>query len=143
TQPMTVYALTLADRDIKLKESSPSARTLCTDTTAVGGLETFSCQNVTMAQFAPNLHTIAPVYLGDHPLVDLTGLNRAYHLTLKWHWAALVNVPVNLDANGLIPDPTGYTTVFDALKKQLGLKVAVQKHTMPVVVIDHVERVVP
>jgi uncharacterized protein (TIGR03435 family) len=33
----------------------------------------------------------------------------------------------------------GYT-LYEAVEKQMGLKLATQKHPMPVVVIDHIER---
>jgi len=31
-------------------------------------------------------------------------------------------------------------TIFEAIDKQLGLKLSVEKHSMPIVVIDHVDR---
>jgi uncharacterized protein (TIGR03435 family) len=34
-------------------------------------------------------------------------------------------------------DPNGTLSVFESIDKQLGLKLAVQKHPMPVVVVDH------
>lgn len=142
-QRVTVYGLTVAEHGPKLKESSSSERSMCTDTTEVGGLETTTCQNTTMAQLAPNLNRIAPNYLGAHKVVDLTGLKGAYDLTLKWHWAALIGAPPNAPpagTAGIAPDPLGYITVFEALEKQLGLKVVQQKYPMPVVVIDRVER---
>jgi uncharacterized protein (TIGR03435 family) len=37
-------------------------------------------------------------------------------------------------------DPTGGLTVFEAVDKYMGLKLAEQKHPMSVVVIDHVNR---
>jgi uncharacterized protein (TIGR03435 family) len=143
-RPIPVYVLTVADRGVRLKESSPSSRTLCTDTTDVGGLETYTCQNITLAQFAPNLHATAPFYFV-HPMVDLTGLKGAYDLTLKWHWAVLINTPGNRGAppDSTIPEgrtPDGYISMFEALEKQLGLKAVLQKHPMPVLVIDHIER---
>jgi uncharacterized protein (TIGR03435 family) len=36
--------------------------------------------------------------------------------------------------------PIGGVTLFEAIEKQLGLKLSVEKHSMPVVVIDHVDR---
>jgi uncharacterized protein (TIGR03435 family) len=37
-------------------------------------------------------------------------------------------------------DPTGALSLLDALPKQLGLKLEMQKHPLPVLVIDHVEQ---
>jgi uncharacterized protein (TIGR03435 family) len=36
--------------------------------------------------------------------------------------------------------PGGGLSLFDAISKQLGLKLELQKRPMPVLVIDHVER---
>ena len=36
-------------------------------------------------------------------------------------------------------DPNGAITLADAIDKELGLKLELQKHPMPVLVIDHVE----
>jgi uncharacterized protein (TIGR03435 family) len=57
----------------------------------------------------------------------------------------LINSPGN---RGASPDsntsegrtPDGYISIFEALEKQLGLKAVLQKHPMPVLVIDHIER---
>jgi uncharacterized protein (TIGR03435 family) len=38
-----------------------------------------------------------------------------------------------------VADPTGALTLFEALQKQLGLRLAAEKRAMPVLVIDHVE----
>jgi len=40
----------------------------------------------------------------------------------------------------LAADPVGGITLFEALEKQLGLKLEVQKRSMPVIVIDHIEQ---
>jgi uncharacterized protein (TIGR03435 family) len=37
-------------------------------------------------------------------------------------------------------DPTGALTIFEAMEKQLGLKLEQQKRPMPVIVIDHIEQ---
>jgi uncharacterized protein (TIGR03435 family) len=48
-----------------------------------------------------------------------------------------VGQPGQADA---VSDPSGGTTFFDAVEKQLGLHLdGGQKHSMPVLVIDHIE----
>ena len=37
-------------------------------------------------------------------------------------------------------EPTGALTLFEAVDKQLGLKLAMHKRSMPVIVIDHIEQ---
>ena len=38
------------------------------------------------------------------------------------------------------PEPNSGYTIFEALEKQLGLKLEKQKRNMPVIVIDHIEQ---
>ena len=37
-------------------------------------------------------------------------------------------------------EPTGALTIFEAVEKQLGLKLEMHKRSMPVIVIDHLEQ---
>jgi uncharacterized protein (TIGR03435 family) len=98
-----------------------------------------------MAQLAEKLRDIEDSYL-DHPVVDLTGIEGGYDFTLSWAplgW--LLGTQAGGGAHGgrgsLMPAdrPVGYT-IFEAIDRQLGLKLSAQKHPMPVVVVDHAER---
>src|SRR5262249_100888 len=144
----SVYALT-ATRP-KLKEADPSERTTC-KAGAVDGARYLTCQNTTMGQFAERIHQSAGGYL-DHPVVDLTGLKAAYDFTVTWSPVDGTRAgggprpgSVGREGGGAAgdptsSDPTGGLTIFQATERQLGLKLAPQKHPMPVVVVDHVER---
>lgn len=146
-QPVPVYALTLPNKKSpKLKEADGSARSAC----KIGvdnGLRTYTCQNTTMAQFAEKIRQVARGYL-DHIVVDLTGLTGAYDFAVSW--AGVNRIRDGLGGGGEAGRPAGDTpaaaepstglTIFEAVDKQLGLKLAAQKHPMPVVVIDHIER---
>jgi uncharacterized protein (TIGR03435 family) len=141
-QPVTIYALTAAKP--KLKDADPSSRSTCKSAVA-DGARTYTCTNTTMEQLVKTLPNVAGGYL-DHPAVDLTGLKGSYDFTLSWTprnrllGRGGANQPAP-DAGGLAPAerPVGLT-IFEALDRQLGLKLATQKHPMPVVVIDHIER---
>jgi uncharacterized protein (TIGR03435 family) len=145
-QPAPVYALTMGNGAPKLKEASGSERSECKSGMG-NGVRTFSCQNTTMAQLAERLRGAAPAYL-DHPVVDLTGLKGAYGFALGWTpKARTAGTPglggdLGQPASGPLPasDPAGGLTPFEAVDKQLGLKLSLGKHPMPVVVIDRVER---
>ncbi len=142
-QPVSVYALTAGKRS-KLKDADGSVRSSCKDSTG-DGREIFTCQNTTMAQLAVQLRQQAPGYLGDHPVVDLTGLKGSYDFTLSWAWKGRFTAAGRGggDSPGGVAaatDPNGDITVFEAVDKYLGLKLAAQKYPMPVIVIDHVER---
>ncbi len=71
-QPITVFALTAVKP--KLRDADPSARSTCKRGIEDGNVA-FACRNVTMAQFAERISQTAPGYL-DHPVVDLTGLEK-------------------------------------------------------------------
>jgi uncharacterized protein (TIGR03435 family) len=145
-QPVPVYALTLPKKNPKLKPSDGSARSAC----KIGvdyGLRTYTCQGTTMAQFAEKIRQVASGYL-DHPVVDLTGLTGAYDFAVTWTGAGRLKAaggrggeagqPVG--AAPVASEPSTGLTIFESVDKQLGLKLAAQKHPMPVVVVDHVER---
>jgi uncharacterized protein (TIGR03435 family) len=145
-QPVPVYALTLPKKSPKLKETDGSGRSAC-KISVDNGLRTYTCQNTTMAQFAEKIRQVATGYL-DHPVVDLTGLTGAYDFAVSWTGVGRLRaVPGGGGEAGkpsadapAAADPTTGLTIFEAVDKQLGLKLAAQKHPMPVLVIDHVER---
>jgi uncharacterized protein (TIGR03435 family) len=168
-RPVNAYTLVAAKP--KLKKADPSNRTGCKtgpapvtrDATADPGPPTFlaTCQNITMAQFAEQLPTIAPVYIRS-AVQDSTGLEGAWDFAFNFS-----PVPPGMGGgrNGggrsgpegggggtRPPDPGTSTastptaaepgtamTLFDAVNRQLGLKLEMQKRPMPVLVIDHVE----
>jgi uncharacterized protein (TIGR03435 family) len=128
-QPVDVYALTVARS--KLKAADPATRATC----KVGvdaGMRLYTCQNISMAYLAAHLRDVANGYI-NKPIVDLTGLTGAYDFTLSW-------TPSGRMARRSADDNAVLLTVFDALDRQLGLKLSVQKHPMPVVIVDRIDR---
>jgi uncharacterized protein (TIGR03435 family) len=143
-QPVTVYGLTL--NKSKLQEADPKSRSECVRR-AVDGALTLTCTNTTMAQFATKIRDVARGYL-EHPVVDLTGLKGGYDFMVAWgpknrvmgagrpaDVAAVDNSPVPMAVDRPVA-----LTLYEAVSRQLGLKLATQKHPMQVVVIDHLER---
>ena len=135
-QPMPVFVLE-AGKKPKLKESDGAARSDChvenTDR------RYFICKNTTMAQLAERLPNFAGAYV-HRPLLDLTGLPGAYDFQAFWTpKAALSNATTRASAE-VASTPVEELTVFEALDKQLGIKLEEQKHPVPVVMIDKVER---
>jgi uncharacterized protein (TIGR03435 family) len=135
-RPVTVYALVAAKP--KMARADSSNRTTCKHPTVAANnvvsalAASFTCQNISMAQFADKLQGIAGGYV-DRPVVDLTGLDGAWDFTLSFS-----PVRVFQAGGGQSSDPNGAISLFEALEKQLGLKLEQQKHPMPVLVIDHV-----
>jgi len=68
----------------------------------------------------------------NHPGVDLTGIEGAFDFVLNFSNPLQAMTPAGADPNGAL-------TLAEAIDKELGLKLELQKHPMPVLVIDHVE----
>ncbi len=138
SEPLNVYALTAVKP--RLKPADPAGRSGCTPS-LVNGRVSYACLNVTMAQFCEKLQTVAVGYL-DHPLVDLSGLTGSYDFNISWAPVGqTVRRPAPSAAGGEGPvDPNAELTVFEAVERQLGLKLALRKQPMPAIVIDHIER---
>jgi uncharacterized protein (TIGR03435 family) len=80
---------------------------------------------------------MASAYI-DHPIVDATGLEGGWNFLIGWTpKAALLAPNPNPGAIGEALDPNGIS-VFEALEKELGLKLVKQKRSIPVIVVDHV-----
>lgn len=138
---VTVFALT-SDKP-KLNQANPSERTKCKESaapvpTADGAPQRMIvCTNISMSEFATQLHGMAPGY-ANRPVVDLTGLQGAFDFTLVYSRPDVVRR--SLRASAELTEPSGAISLFEAMEKQLGLKMQTQKHPMLVLVIDHVEQ---
>jgi uncharacterized protein (TIGR03435 family) len=149
-RPVTAYTLLAAKP--KLKEADPAGRTGCKASgasgfavsTPFGPIATdrkVTCQNITMAQFADQLQILAGPYI-HYPALDGSGIAGTWDFSFTYsavppsELAAARGAP---PAGGAASDPVGGTTLFDALEKQLGLKLEMQKRPYPQLVIDHIE----
>jgi uncharacterized protein (TIGR03435 family) len=109
-----------------------------------------TCTNMTMAQFADALPNIAPGYIHT-PVVDASGIEGAFDFTFNFSPIGIFQNGGTGGRGGAPPppppgaatassDPSGAVSLFDALNKQLGLKLDMQKRPLPVLVIDHMEQ---
>jgi uncharacterized protein (TIGR03435 family) len=152
TEQKPVSAYTLVAVKPKLKKADPASRTYCKNTNAPPnappGSQVITCQNVTMAQFADRLQNMAPGL--NWPIEDVTEIEGGWDFTLTYSRAAMMfNGPLGgrggdagPAAGAPIPtaaDPSGGLTIFEAVEKELGLKLESRKRTLPVYVIDHME----
>jgi uncharacterized protein (TIGR03435 family) len=78
--------------------------------------------------------------------LDATGLDGAYDFTFSFSGASTLATSREQSGGGLsanavaqAPDPRGGITLFEALEKQLGLRLETQKRNLPVLVIDHID----
>jgi uncharacterized protein (TIGR03435 family) len=151
-RPVSAYTL-VADKP-KLQPAKTSDRTRCKEGVVADGRDpraandrssrAFSCQNVTMAEFAERLSSLAPGYLS-LPVEDRTGLNGSW--TFSFAFSSIAQVAAarraaNPDGSSAqsAAEPIDALTLFEALPKQLGLKLENRKRPMPVLVIDSVEQ---
>jgi len=76
-------------------------------------------------------------------VLDKTGLTDAYAFALSFSGIGILQNslqgPGQAGAGGAA-DPNGALSLPDAVSKQLGLKLELEKRPVPVLVIDHVER---
>jgi len=151
-RPVSAYTLVL-DKP-KLQKADPANRTGCKEGVPPGLKDPRSanpqlsrlvtCQNMSMAQFTEDLPRIAGGYI-HNPVVDATALAGSWDFTLNFSPVGLVGNAGGGDpaaAAGSAPTastPTGALSLFDALTKQLGLRLELRKRPLPVLVIDHVE----
>lgn len=143
-RPGSVYVLEAGKS--KMTKADPASRTHCIASAPPAGSPPRSlllkCQNVTMSQFAEEIRNRAPG--PGWPVFDSTGIKGGWDFTLTWVWTpAAANSAGEPGQSGGAPvasDPSGGLTLIEALDKQLGLKLRVQKRPMPVTVIDHLEQ---
>lgn len=145
---VTAYALT-AKGETKLKKSDGSQRANCRQTpgavpAGVGPMIAWTCQNTTLTDLAKNLQTWAGGYI-DHPTTDITGIKGGYDFVLMWTPRGSLDAPgrpaegaAPAGGGGVAVDPNGIS-LFEAIEKQLGLKLEKGKQSVPVTVVDHVE----
>jgi|HubBroStandDraft_6_1064221.scaffolds.fasta_scaffold113562_2 uncharacterized protein (TIGR03435 family) len=151
-RPMTAYTLTASKP--KLKKADPATRTKWSDSTNNGPIfvgggngspvpsRTIKFQNMSMAQLAEKLQFLGGAYIHS-PVIDATGLDGGYDFTLTFSLIApaqlatlMVRAP---NAAGGAADPIGGVSLFEAVEKQLGMKLVEQKRPVSVLVIDHIE----
>jgi uncharacterized protein (TIGR03435 family) len=147
TREVTVYALTVGGGKPKLTRAEESERSGCRpDPTAAKPVQNMGpmigCKNVSMAELSESLQRMAGAYV-DHPIVDATGLEGGWNFLMGWtpkgalqgQQAPTPGAPATAVAEA--SDPNGIS-VFEAVDRQLGLKLVKQKRSVPVIVVDHV-----
>ena len=91
------------------------------------------CHNMTMAAFADTLrtepHPQVRSFVGSNLVADLTGLKGSWDFTIKWSGRGML---ATVGSEGV--------SLFEALDKELALKLELQKASFPVVVVDSVNQ---
>jgi uncharacterized protein (TIGR03435 family) len=149
-RPVTAYTLVAVKPRLK-PTLDPTERTRCKEGPGPDGKDPrianpvlnrlITCQNMTLAQIGDELQHVAGGYIYN-PVTDGTGLKGSYDFTLSFSSADKIiptasNAASGSDTNS--SDPNGAVSVFDAINRQLGLKLEKTKRPYPVLVIDHIE----
>jgi uncharacterized protein (TIGR03435 family) len=149
-RPVPAYTL-IADKP-KMAKADPGNRTGFKEGPPVGQTDQrnqvlgrmVTVRNMTMAQFADDLPRIAGGYIRV-PVEDKTGIEGAYDFTLTFSPINVLNAGRGRGGDaGPAPgaefsDPNGALSLYDAVNRQLGLKLDMRKRPMPVLVIDSMQ----
>lgn len=137
----------------KMKKADPSTRAWCKAPgqipgapPAPSGQNAIICQNITMSQFADLLRGRAPDL--QTPVLDSTGIKGGWDFTLTFNPVARLVLaagarPPEAGPGGTAPaasEPTAGYSIYEALEKELGLKLEKTKRSTQVIVIDHLEQ---
>ena len=139
---MPAWALVLGKSRPKLQPSETALLSAqrCVPGQGQPGQRHVECRHVTLAFLADYLQELAPRDFAV-PVVDETGLPGVYDFKLDWTPAAGPPAAPAGDApSAASPAETG-PTIFEAVEVQLGLKLETRKLPLPVIFVDHVERV--
>jgi uncharacterized protein (TIGR03435 family) len=142
TRPVPRYVLSIGKNGSKLTAASGSGNPGCQpkDQAPGGGGRggpvdlasqpnlVVACHNLTAAAIAENLRQMAGGYL-DHDVIDATKLEGTWDFDLEWTGRGALAAK---GADGI--------SVFDAVDKQLGLKLEKQNVALPSLVVESVNR---
>ena len=139
-RPVSAYTMTAA-KQTKLQKADPQNRTNCKSGGGTNPVlnRLITCQNTNMTQFAATLQNIASGYVRA-PVKDATGLEGYWDFSVNFSGVGLLpGARFDPNATSGASDPNGSLTLPEALQKQLGLKLEMEKRPLPVLVIDHVD----
>jgi uncharacterized protein (TIGR03435 family) len=146
-RPVNAYSLIAAKP--KMKKADPESRIFCKrgqPPPGSGPGQVLTCQNATMALFAEQLLQMNQSL--NWPVLDATGIEGGWDFSFTFNalQQAILNASRRAEADpggGAVPvasDPGGGYTFFEAIEKQLGLKLKQEKRSEEVIVIDHLEQ---
>jgi uncharacterized protein (TIGR03435 family) len=158
-RPINTYSL--MSLNPKMTKADPTSRTHCIEGPGADGKDPrlvtpvlnrlMTCQNITMPQLADQFRMIAGGYIYGS-IQDETNLKGSWNFTLSFSsidrvqgaggptpGAAPGGGGPSGDAAAASSDPNGALSLFDAVKREIGLKLEKVRRPVPVLVIDHVE----
>lgn len=131
----------------KLRRADPSNRPGCSEGPGPDGKDPrirnpiasrlVTCRNMTLTQFAAEMNKDA---FRSRPLVDMTGIEGRYDITLNFSPASVFGGMGSPDGNatGIDSTPDGAISIADAFRSQLGLRLEARRVTAPALVVEKV-----
>ena len=147
---VTVTYSLVADGKHKLVKADPTSRTRCAPPPAAarppatGPMQTLTCHNMTMGEFAGQLLRMDSRYF-QLPVLDETGIEGRWDFTLSFAPPGLAQLTSSVGGLQSAPggvgasDPTGVMTLEEAVDRQMGLKLRARQRPGRVLVVDYVE----
>jgi uncharacterized protein (TIGR03435 family) len=126
----------------RLKKADPASRANCSEAHTVENdprdlnprlSRLLACRNITTTQFAEQLLVVSPNDFA-YAVVDETGISGRWDFMLSYTPTGDSRNPVKEQG-----EPSGALSIFEAVRRQLGLRLELQKRMLPVLVIDHIE----
>jgi uncharacterized protein (TIGR03435 family) len=139
-RPVSAYTMT-ATKAVNLQKANPENRTNCKSGAGSNPMlnRLITCQNMNMAQFAVILQQMVSGYV-HAPIRDATGLDGYYDFSVNFSGINLLpGARFDPNASTQVSDPNGSLSLPEAMQKQLGLKLVLEKRPLPVLVVDHVD----
>lgn len=151
-------AFSLLALNPKLTPADPNAHTRCAEGPGPDGKDPrianpilnrlVFCQNMTMAQLGNELQAVADGYV-HNTVLDKTGIKGGYDFTLSFSSVNNIlnggtrpssNNSSQQDAtDGTASDPNGAVSLFEAVRRELGLKLEKERRPVPLLVIDQIQ----
>jgi uncharacterized protein (TIGR03435 family) len=145
TEDRLVNAYALIAKTPKMAKADPSRRSRCVSTASAAGSDRknqlpferlMTCQNVTMAEFAELLPSLAPAVRTS--VADMTGITGRWDFAVRFSQSPGVQGTSGGSGTAVASDPTGIVSIFEAIDGQLGLKLERRRRMLPVMVIDSI-----
>jgi uncharacterized protein (TIGR03435 family) len=128
SRPFPEFVLTSGPRHL-LKPNEGGGEPGCKRTSPSGD-PAIGCRNISMTQFAQTLPQLAGDYFGGNPLIDRTQLAGSFDFALSW-----------TPRRNFYSAGSGGVPLAEALKKQLGLDLALRDVPEPALIVDQVDQV--
>jgi uncharacterized protein (TIGR03435 family) len=133
TRVMNAYVLTQSKKGIKLQTDTPPTEADATQCALTGIVSRkLSCRHITIAEIAKRMPLWSPEYV-QTLVLDKTGVEGVYQFELEFNPRSIVTNP---DWANITP-----ISMPDAMEVRLGLRLENQKVPVPVIVVDHLDRV--